>query len=261
MIGVLDSGLGGLSAARMLSRLAPLHTILYFGDTAKGPYGDKSPETIQAFALDAARFLVEHGARMIAVACHDISAVAMRALMEKFTVGFVDTITPAVKRALSVSRKKSIGVIASRAVVESGAYEKRLKAFEPDAKVYSKACPLLSALVRECRFKKPETNMIVKKCIQPLKVRQIDALVAGSSDFWLLTDVVCRKAGKRISVVDPSSTFAEYLAEYLDECSVIGREPESKPPDRFYVSDRTPRMEKIARIYYGKNIRLEKVAL
>ena len=261
MIGVLDSGLGGLSAARMLSRLAPLHGILYFGDTAKGPYGDKSPETIQTFALDAARFLVENGAKMIAVACHDISAVAMQALMEHFTVGIVDTITPAVKRALSVSRRKSIGVIASRVVVESGTYEKRIKTLEPDAKVYSNACPLLSALVRECRFKKPETNMIVKKYIQPLKVRQIDALVAGSSDFWLLTDVICTKAGKRISVVDASCAFAEYLAEYLDECSVIGLAKETKPPDRFYVSDLTPRMEKIARMYYGENIRLEKVAL
>ncbi len=257
MIGILDSGIGGLAFAKAFADAFPSRDIVYFGDTARWPYGGKSPETISSFALEGAEFLVEIGVRLLVVSCHDISAVALEPIKERFPVETIGAIAPSAAKALEISSFSRIGVIASRAVVDSGSYERTIKSIAPEASVHCVVCPLLSVLAMEGWLKKPETNMIFKKCIHPLKVRQIDTLVAGAAEFSLLRNVFVRKAGKRIKVVDPVPTLAECLADRSD----LKVEPEKKGRTRFFVSDLTPCVEIGAKRFYGKNLVLEKVTV
>jgi glutamate racemase len=182
-----------------------------------------------------------------------------RAWTEKFRVETVDAVAPAVARAVAVSRFLRIGVISTPAAVESGIYEKSIRETAPAAKVYTAACPVLPSLIREGWFGKPVTRLVVKKCVQPLKVRQIDTLVAGAAVFSLLRDELARKAGKRVRIVDPAEVLVDSVRQCLEssagECS--GHAESGRV--RFHVSDLTPRMEKMAEKMYGKNLRLEKV--
>ncbi len=258
MIGILDSGVGGLSVARALTDAFPTRDIVYFGDTAKWPYGGKSPETIRSFAMKGAEFLVEKGARLLVVACHDISAVALPQLADGFSVEIVDAIAPAAAKAAEISRFSRIGVVGSRAVVESGAYQREIKSLSSEAKVHCVACPILPVLAMEGWLKRPETNMIVKKCIHPLKVRQIDTLIAASSELSLLLDVFARKAGKRVRLVESASGLVEDVAEHLKKRPEL--EPGRQGRSRFFLSDTTPHWDGCAIRFYRKNLVVEKVS-
>lgn len=160
MIGIFDSGIGGLTVVRAIMDELPGYDIIYFGDTARTPYGNKSGSTVIEYSLQNAEFLINQGAKMIVMACNTASSVAYDALKEKFNIPIHEVITPAVNCALDVTKKSIIGVIGTRATISSGIYEKKIKEKKPDAKIYSAPCPLLVPLVEEGWLKKPETRMI-----------------------------------------------------------------------------------------------------
>jgi glutamate racemase len=170
-------------------------------------------------------------------------------------------VTPSIERSLKVSRFSRIGVIGTRTTIESGIYEKKIKAIQPETKVYSSASPLLSLIVEEGWFKKPETNMIVKKYIQPLKIRQIDTLIAACSYYSPLCETIKRKAGKRVKVIDSTMVLADYLVEFLKNHPDLDQKLSRKGFTRFFVSDISEQIEKIAKKLFRKKLKLEQVTI
>lgn len=261
MIGMFDSGLGGLTALKALTATFPERAFLYVGDTARSPYGNKSPKTVTDHAFQGVEFLIKAGATLIILACHTTSSVAFESITGRFDVPMVEVISPAVKQAVQVSRKLQIGVIGSTGTVESGAYETKIRAMSPEAKVYSHACPLLVPLVEAGWLKKPEARMIIKKCLHPLKVRQIDTLILGASYYPLLQQIIQTKIGKRVHLVDPSKTLAESLRTYLENHPEIDGATGAGGNLRICVSDLTAAHVRLARTILKGDCHLEKVNL
>jgi len=261
MIGIFDSGIGGLTVVRSLMEQLPGYDIIYFGDTARTPYGSKSPETVIGYALENTELLLKQGAKIVVMACNTASSVASDSVAENFDIPIFEVISPASVKAVESSRNLIVGIIGTRATVKSGIYEKKIRAMKPEAKVYSTACPLLVPLVEEGWLKKPETVMIIKKYLHPLKVRQIDTLILGCTHYPLLIDKIQRKIGKRVTVIDSSIALAENVKDFLvthpEVDNLLGKKGEFK----LFVSDVTEQFEKTAEATLKRKVLLEHIKL
>ena len=261
MIGVFDSGIGGLTVVRSLMKQLPDYDIIYFGDTARTPYGSKSPETVVGYALENTEFLLKQGAKIIVVACNTASSVASDRVAENFDIPIFEVISPASAKAIESSRSLIIGVVGTRATIKSGIYEEKIKLMKPKAKVYSVACPLLVPLVEEGWLKKPETVMIIKKYLHPLKIRQIDTLILGCTHYPLLLDKIQRKIGKRVTIIDSSIALAENVKDFLGTHPNIDNLLDKKGAFRLFVSDVTEQFKKTAEATLKRRVLLEYVKL
>ncbi len=261
MIGIFDSGIGGLTVVRAIMDELPGYDIMYFGDTARTPYGTKSGKTVIEYSIQNTEFLVKQGANMIVMACNTASSVATETLKERFNLPIYEVITPAVTRSLKETKKSVIGVIGTRATITSGIYEKKIKEQNPDARVYSAACPLLVPLVEEGWLSKPETRMIVKKYLLPLKTRQIDTLILGCTHYPLLKPIIQHKIGKRVRVISSSTAVAEQIRGFISSSPEIDRKLSKNGQSEFYVSDLTPQFEKTAKSVIRQPIHLNHVSL
>jgi len=259
-IGVFDSGIGGLTVVREIKQLLPAQPLIYFGDTARTPYGTKSPETIIQYAREDTRFLLEHGAGILVIACHSAASTATSALRQEFSEPIFEVVTPSIEQALALTRRKIIGLIGTRATVTSGVYEKAIYARLPDTKVYGQACPLLVPLVEEGWLKARETRMIVKKYLRPLKNRQIDTLILGCTHYPLLKRIIREKMGKKVKIVDPSAEIARAVYSYLETKDQLSEESHGRE-DRFFVSDLTPTTQEVVQCFLGRRVRLEKASM
>ena len=246
MIGIFDSGVGGLTVAKAIMEKIPGYDIIYFGDTAHTPYGTKSPETVMGYTVNNIEFLLSQGASVIVIACNTASSVATAGVLERFDVPIFEVITPAVKLAVSASKKFRFGVIGTRATITSGIYEKKILEMRPAAKIYSVACPLLVPLVEEGWLNKPEAAMIVKKYLHPLKTRRIDTLILGCTHYPLLKKVIQRKAGKQVHLIDSSISVAGDIKAYLDKYTEVDKPLGKNGKLTLFVSDITEQFEKIA---------------
>ncbi len=261
MIGIFDSGIGGLTVVRSLMEQLPGYDIIYFGDTARTPYGSKSAETVVKYSLENTDFLLQQGAKIIVMACNTASSVAADRVRETFNVPIFEVVTPAAEISTQASRRLRIGIIGTRATVKSGIYDKKIKAIRPEAKVYSAACPLLVPLVEEGWLKKPETAMIIKKYLHPLKVRQIDTLILGCTHYPLLKDKIQRKIGKRVTVIDSSIAVSEKVKDFLVNRADVDNMLGKGDAFRLFVSDVTEQFEKIAQATLKQKVLLEHVQI
>jgi len=259
MIGIFDSGIGGLTVVRAIMDKLPGYDIVYFGDTARTPYGNKSGSTVIEYSLQNTEFLIKQGAKMIIMACNTASSVAHDALKKKFTLPIYEVITPAVDCALDLTKKSIIGVIGTRATISSGIYEKKIKEKKPDAKIYSAPCPLLVPLVEEGWLKKPETKMIVKKYLHPIKTKQIDTLILGCTHYPVLKSIIQHKAGKKVQIIDSSLAIAEQIKTFLLSSPKTDQMLSKKSKSEFFVSDITPQFEKTAKSVIRQHIALKHV--
>jgi len=257
MIGIFDSGVGGLTVVKELVQQLPGYDIVYFGDTARTPYGTKSRETVISYAVENTEFLIGKGAGIIVMACNSASSVATDTLREKFDVPVFEVITPAVELLVKISEKCHVGVIGTRATINSGIYERKILEKKPGARVYSTPCPLLVPLVEEGWLKKPETRMIVKKYLHPLKKKRIDTLILGCTHYPILKNIIMHKIGKRVKIIDSSIAIAGMVKEYLDETPDIDKILEKNGKAEFFVSDYTAQFEKTAKTLLGGNINLK----
>jgi len=243
--------------AKEIKNLLPNQPIIYFGDTARTPYGTKSRETLITYAREDAAFLLEQGAGLIVIACHSAASTATDALKEGLDVPVFEVVTPSIEQALAKTRTKRIGLIGTRATVASGIYEKKIGVLDSEAKVIGQPCPLLVPLVEEGWLKARETRMIVKKYLRPLKQQKIDTLVLGCTHYPLLKKVIQEKIGKRTEVIDPSLEVARAVKNYLNQNG--GIECGGQVKDRYFVSDIGPATQEIVRRFMGRRIELEKV--
>lgn len=257
MIGIFDSGIGGLTTVRAFSDILPGYNISYFGDTARTPYGSKSRETVIRYAIENTEFLLKKGAKIIIIACNTASSVATEIISEKFEVPVFEVISPAVDTAVDTSRKSQIGIIGTRGTINSGIYEKKIKEKCPEAKIWSTPCPLLVPLVEEGWFKRPETRMIVKKYLAPLKTRQIDSLILGCTHYPLLKEIIQEKIGKRVSIIDSSIAVTNKVGQFFQTNPQIESRLEKNNRLDIFVSDITTQFKKTAEMILKKKVDLK----
>src|SRR6059058_401135 len=219
-IGVFDSGIGGLTVVKALRDRLPNETILYLGDTARVPYGPKSPDTVQRYALELAHMLMQKSAKALVVACNTVSSVALPLLTKKFSVPVIGVIEPGARAALQATRNRHIGVIGTRATIRSGAYEKTLRAAASNVRVSSRACPLLVPLIEEGLLDDDVTDRMIMRYLEPMLADVIDTLVLGCTHYPLLTDAISRMLKRQIMLVDSAQNCARAVEEILDQQSL-----------------------------------------
>lgn len=261
MIGIFDSGIGGLTVVRAIMDALPEYDLVYFGDTARTPYGNKSGRTVIEYSRQNTEFLISQGAKIIVMACNTASSVAFEELQSKFDLPVYEVISPAVDLALDQTRRDIIGVIGTRATIESGIYERKIRERRPEAKIHSSPCPLLVPLVEEGWSEKPETRMIAKKYLHPLKVRQIDTLILGCTHYPVIKHVIAHKIGKKVKIIDSSVALAGQIRQFLADSPDVDAQLDKNGRVRFYVSDVTPQFEKTAKNVIKQKIELTQVDL
>jgi len=261
MIGIFDSGIGGLTVVKKMFEVLPDYQLLYFGDTARTPYGGRGQEIIKKYAQEDAEFLIKKGAKIIVIACNTASAIAAEDLKKKLSVPVFEVVMPAVAKAIQVTKNKKIGVIGTRATINSGVYEKLIQQHDDGLRVFSQTAPLLVPLVEEGWFKKPETKMIIKKYLYPLRLANVDTLILGCTHYPLLKEIIKIKIGKNRKIIDPGAEVALQLKEFLEKNKKIEESLEKNKNHEFYVSDLTPRFQEIAERWLVRKIKLEKVSL
>ncbi len=262
MIGIFDSGVGGLTVVKEVMKQLPQYQLVYFGDTARTPYGNKSAELVTRYAIQDVRLLLEKGAKLIIAGCNTASAVALDALKREFPdVPIFNVITPAVAKAVSITKVRRIGVIGTTATIGSGIYERLLREKNNGYQVFQQACPLLVPLVEENWLRKPETKMIVRGYLSGLKAKSIDALILGCTHYPLLRTLIQAKVGRRVRVVDPAEetvkTVQRFLATHQDIDSALAKNGKHI----FYFSDVTDKVRNIATHWLGQPVKIEQIKI
>ncbi|MCA9448129.1 MAG: glutamate racemase [Candidatus Omnitrophica bacterium] len=245
-IGVFDSGVGGLTVVRAIRSRLPDEEILYFGDTARVPYGTKSPETIRRYTREISSFLNNQGVKCVVVACNSCSATALDCVTDCFEGPVIGVIEPGSRKALSVTRNGRVGVIGTQATVDSGAYERTLRGFSPEVQVFSTACPLFVPLAEERMDGRQAARLIAEEYLHPLLEQSIDTLILGCTHYPLLKETIQSVVGEDITIVDSAETTAEGVFETLRELEEL---ESSKKEARIqtYVSDNPQGVEKFCR--------------
>jgi len=256
-IGVFDSGVGGLTVVAALARRLPAESILYLGDTARLPYGSKSPETVTRYTRRNIEFLVERGVKAVVVACNTASALALPHL-ELGGLPCWGVIEPGARRAAEVSRGR-VGVIATEATVRSDAYARALSRLRPELSVVSRACPLFVPLVEEGWHDDAITAQVAERYLAPLLAAGVDTLVLGCTHYPLLKPVLAEIAGPSVQLVDSAEAVAETVAAGLAQAGLADEEREGRSATRhFCVTDAGPSFRKVAgRILGDPDLSLE----
>ena len=214
-IGVFDSGIGGLTVVSALRRALPNESIYYLGDTARVPYGGKSPTTVQRYSLEIASLLLGENAKTIVVACNTASAVALSALEQTLPITVTGVIAPGAKAAVTATRNGHIGVIGTRATIKSRAYEHALRRLNPDVQVAARACPLLVPLIEEGWLTSEITDKVLMQYLQPLLDDGVDTLVLGCTHYPLLRPAIQRLIGDSVALVDSAANCAIAVRDSL----------------------------------------------
>lgn len=253
-IGVFDSGLGGLTVVKAMMRQLPHEDVVYFGDTARVPYGTKSREAIIRFSRENVAVLLKHNVKMIVVACNSSSSHALAALRETFDLPILGVIEPGCRRAVGVTRQKRIGVIATPATINSYAYPQEIARLDSTIRVTGQACPLFVPLVEEGWYTKPATMAIAKEYLKKIIKSKSDALILGCTHYPLLKNVLRKVLGPKVKLVDSAEEVAFDVRALLEK-NGAGRQGPRKARYQFLVSDEPAHFQKLARRFLGFDIR------
>lgn len=256
-IGIFDSGLGGLTVVKEIIKKLPNENIVYFGDTARVPYGSKSKETVTRFSIENTKFLLKFKAKLIVVACNTASSLSLDSLRNRFRVPILGVIRPAVKKAVSVTRNRHIGVIGTRATIASRAYLKEIKKSGNSPKCVAQSCPLFVPLVEEKWIQSKVTYMVAKKYLRPVMRHNIDTLILGCTHYPLLKSVIKKVVGRNVRLIDSAEEVAEEAKALLDKMNLSRKSKESR--HRFFVSDEPMNFKEMAERFLGRRIRCEKL--
>lgn len=235
-VGIFDSGVGGLTVLREITRVLPQEDTIYFGDTARVPYGTKSPETVTRYAREITSFLVRRDIKLLVVACNTASAVALPTLKRLFSIPVVGVIEPGAKRAVEVSRTGRIGVIGTAGTIRSSAYTRAIKRLNPAAEVLTKACPLFVPLAEEGWVDNQVAHLTAQSYLQELKDTGVDTLVLGCTHYPLLKPLIAEVMGSGVTLVDSAAETARTVAEILAQKKCM-RPDSEKGNHHYYVSD------------------------
>jgi len=248
-IGIFDSGVGGLTVLKELGRQLPGESLVYLGDTARVPYGTKSPATVLRYALEAAAFLVRQQVKMLVVACNTASSVALEELERRFSLPVVGVIEPGADRAVALTRSRRVGVIGTEGTIKSGAYTRAIQARDPHIAVTSVACPLFVPLAEEGWAAHPVAREIAAEYLSSMVDRQVDTLVLGCTHYPLLKPVLHQVLGPGVELVDSAEETARLVATLLDSLDLRRQGPPR--PSRYFVTDVPTRFERVGGEFLG----------
>jgi glutamate racemase len=253
-IGVFDSGIGGLTVVRELIHQLPHESLLYFGDTARVPYGNKSPETVRRFSREILDFLVSRDVKLVVVACNTASAHALEDLKGAAPVPVEGVIEPGARAAVAASRSGRIGVIGTAGTVASGAYARAIEAANGKVEVTARACPLFVPLVEEGWLDHPATRLIAEEYLAPLKAHDIDTLVLGCTHYPLLKPLLASVLGPSIGLIDSAEQTAAAVSREL-AASTLHAPASQKGHVHFVVSDAPQQFVKVGKRFLGERVK------
>lgn len=247
-VGIFDSGVGGLTVAREVMRNLPHERIIYFGDTARVPYGSKSKETIIRYSRQIIRFLMTQGVKAIVIACNTASAFALEEIKKEIEIPILGVIQPGAKVACAATKNKKIGVIGTEGTVRSQIYTKFVQQWDSEIEVIGKACPLFVPLVEEGWLKDPVTDEVAQRYLSELKEKGIDTLVLGCTHYPLLRSTVRKVMGDEVTLVNPAYETALELKELLCASHLERQEKEEQDGEKyqFFVSDAADKFKQFA---------------
>ena len=245
-VGVFDSGVGGLTVAREIMRNLPSEKIVYFGDTARVPYGSKSKETVTRYSRQIIRFLMEQKVKAIVIACNTASAFALETVRHEFPLPVIGVIRAGAEVAACETRNKKVGVIGTEGTIGSGIHEEFLHSLDPEIQVFGKACPLFCPLVEEGWTHDPLTREIAARYLKDLQDRGIDTLILGCTHYPLLRSTIGEIMGDSVRLVNPAYETALELKRLLTKEGLLSQETKQEFPYRFYVSDLAEKFKSFA---------------
>jgi glutamate racemase len=251
-IGIFDSGVGGLTVMHQIRQALPHEQLIYFGDLARVPYGNKSGETITQYSIENALYLLQKNIKLLVVACNTASAFALGRLNELFHIPIVGVIEAGAKRSVELSQSQHIAVLGTRGTIQSGAYQAAIHKLAPLAQVFPIACPLLVPLVEEQWLNHPATRMIIKEYLRPLQGQKIDTLMLGCTHYPLLRDLIQEEVGPEVTLVDSASTCAQQIQAILHSQGLAAGQLQG--PHRYFVSDEPQRFRSLAEHAFGCSI-------
>ncbi len=249
-IGVFDSGIGGLTVIRELERQLPGERVVYFGDTARYPYGSKSIPTVTRFAREDCAFLLDHDVKLIIAACNTASAYALETLESELPVPVVGVVEPGARAAASATRRKLVGVIGTEGTISSGAYQRALNALDPSASVFAKACPLFVHFAEEGWTDNAATLLVAHEYLASLREALIDVLVLGCTHYPVLKGVIRAVMGPEITLTDSAEEVAREVKRRLDD-NGLASDGGAGFGHRFYVSDVPLRFREVGERFLG----------
>ena len=252
-IGIFDSGVGGLTVARAILDQLPNESTIYIGDTARGPYGPRPLAEVREFALETLDFLVEQGVKAIVIACNTASAAMLRDARERYKVPVIEVIQPAVRRAVAATRSGHIGVIGTRATVDSKAY---LDAFAaaPQLQITSIPCPLFVEFVERGETSGPEITKIARDYLAPVMEAKVDTLVLGCTHYPLLTGVISYVMGEGVTLVSSAEETAKDLYRTLVKNNLLRDARGGAPAHKFLATGDAKAFESLARRFLGPEV-------
>jgi len=249
-IGIFDSGIGGLTVVKQLIRILPFENLVYFGDTARLPYGTKSEKLIKQYALEDAAFLEQFGIKFLVVACNSASSVAVDMLQASLNIPVTGVIEPGVRAAIKATNNRRIGVIGTTATILSDAYHQKIKELDPDSEVYGQPCPILVPLVEEGWLDEEITRLTIRKYLAPLMENDIDTLILGCTHFPVIEEIIQNEIGGQIKLIDSGEETALVVRERIKTLE-IGRNSLERGEVQFYVSDIPKKFDEIGTRFLG----------
>ena len=258
MIGVFDSGVGGLTVVKEIFKYLPDCQIIYFGDTARLPYGTKGAAFVQRYSEKITNWLLQKKAKVIVVACHTSSAWASDSLKKQFKkTPIFEMITPAVKEALKITKNRKIGIIGTPGTIKSMAYKKKLLKINPSLKIYSNACPLFVPLFEEGWVDNEITKEIAEEYLKPLKNKKIEMLILACTHYPLLKKTIKEIIGKKVKIINPAKSLAKDLKLFLKENPKIDNQIKKGKNHQFFFSDQPYNFKKISHLCFNKKIKIK----
>lgn len=252
-IGVFDSGIGGLTVVRALTHYLPYENIVYFGDTARVPYGPKSPQVVREYSAQDTDILLQHNVKAIVVACNTVSAVALDVVQKRAKIPVIGVIFPGAEAAVQATRKKRVGIIGTIGTVNSNAYTNAIRQFDAEVQVFSQACPLFVPLAEEGWMEHKATELIAKEYLFPLTLEKIDTLVLGCTHYPLLKDVIGKVLHNSVTLIDSGEATAKAVATML-EAEGLQNTSKLKPNLQFYVSDIPHKFTEVGERFLGQKL-------
>jgi glutamate racemase len=252
-LGVFDSGIGGLTVVRALSHHLPHENIVYFGDTARVPYGPKSSQVVREYAAQDTDVLLEHDVKMIVIACNTVSAVALDVVQKRAKVPVVGVILPGAEAAARATKKKRVGIIGTIGTINSNAYTNALRQINPAIESFGRACPLFVPLAEEGWMDHKATELIAKEYLFPLTLEKIDTLILGCTHYPLLRTIISKVLHDSVTLIDSGEATAETVKRLLDE-SALRNTSKLKPNLQFYVSDVPHKFTEVGERFLGQKL-------
>ncbi len=252
-IGIFDSGIGGLTVVKQLRRFLPEEQLIYFGDTARIPYGTRSRKLVQQYAKEDARFLLQFDIKMLVVACNTASSYAIPLLKDMLDIPVVGVVAPGARAAVDITQNRRIGVIGTTATINSEAYVQEISHLMPEARVFGQPCPLLVSLVEEGWINDQVTVLTLQKYLQPLLKEEVDTLILGCTHYPVLEETIRRVIGTGIRLIDSGKETARVVRKVLEEKHLLNRS-RGRAEDRFYVSDSPDKFKKVGSRFLGQTL-------